>query len=66
VLISFEALAGAEEAIFYRELGKLLERRGDFPFPIPAMSNRFDLLDFLADLRKQLPQKLCLIVDDCD
>ena len=66
VMISFEALSGLEESVFYRELGKLLERRGDFPFPIPAMSNRFDLLDFLADLRKQLPQKLCLIVDDCD
>ena len=65
-MISFESLSGLEESVFYHELGKLLERRGDFPFPIPAMNNKFDLFDFLADLRKQLPQKLFLIIDECD
>jgi len=66
VMISFEALSGLKESVFYHELGKRLERRGDFPFPIPAMNNKFDLLDFFADLRKQLPQKLFLIIDECD
>ena len=44
VLISFEALTGLEEPIFYRELGKLLERMGDFPFAIPTMSSKLDLV----------------------
>jgi hypothetical protein len=66
VLISFEALAGAEEPVFYRELGKLLERRGDFSFAIPAMRSKYDFIDFLAALKTQMPQKLCLIIDEFD
>lgn len=65
-LISFEALAGAEEPVFYREFAKLLERMGDFPFPIPAMSSKYDLMNFLAALKTQMPQKLCLIIDEFD
>lgn len=65
-LISFEALAGAEEPVFYRELGKVLERMGDFPFPIPAMSSKYDLMNFLAALKTQMPQKFCLIIDEFD
>jgi len=66
VIISFEALAGAEELIFYRELGKLFERMGDFPFAIPAMGSKYDLMNFLAALKTQMPQKLCLIIDEFD
>jgi hypothetical protein len=65
-LISFESLANAEELIFYREFAKLLDRRGNFPFPIPEMGNKYDLIDFFAALKTQLPQKLCLIIDEFD
>jgi hypothetical protein len=65
-MISFEALANADEPIFYREFAKLLDRRGNFPFPIPEMSNKYDLIDFFAALKTKLPQKLCLIIDEFD
>jgi hypothetical protein len=65
-MISFESLAGLEEFTFYRELGKRLDRMGNFPFAIPEMSSRHDFEDFLSALKTQIPQKLCLIIDDCD
>jgi hypothetical protein len=65
-MISFEALSGLEEPVFYQELSKLLDRRGNFPFEIPAMGNKLDFIDFLSALKTKLPQKLCLIIDEFD
>ncbi|MCI0693350.1 AAA-like domain-containing protein [candidate division KSB1 bacterium] len=65
-MISFEALSGLEESTFYRELGKRLDRMGNFPFAIPEMNSRHDFEDFLSALKTQIPQKLCLIIDEFD
>ena len=65
-MISFESLSGLEESDFYAGLSNRLDRMGNFPFAIPAMSRRRDFEDFLSALKTQLPQKLCLIVDEFD
>jgi len=65
-LISVESLSGLEESDFYAGLGNRLDRMGTFPFAIPAMSRRRDFEDFLSTLKTQLPQRLCLIIDEFD